>query len=263
MLHALKNNKRKLSLLLITLTFLAATVAVIANLQLEAPDRRMTSSNYTYETIQGRNDVVVHVMRTDPEFLKPIMINNNVIAAGIYGINGGFFWDRSVLSIAIDNGKPVNGNVNEYGSGWINEKYSRGTLVFDRITGKLTVQAVSSADEIEVMDRDQYWAQGGISMSLSDQLNWKQIASQEAIPFPDELRLRSGVVYDTQQRVYLMVSSVKCTAEQFREAIKDRMESYSLVDGIFLDGDGSSQMLSDEVSLKGDGRRVVQMIQVM
>lgn len=259
---SLKRNKIRYSIIVVVLLFVSITITVLMNQVPKTYRLLMDSTNYSYESHESNNGVVLHVMRTEPQHIELTTINNNVLASRNAGINGGFFWENSLLSMALDNNIPVNGEPKKYGSGWFNEKYARGTLVFDRTANKLDIQVVSRADELKVTDRSQYWAQGGISMSLRDQDNWKQQALKEAIPFPDDLRLRSGMVYDKQMNIYLVVTAMKCTAEEFRETIMEMSVTYSLVDGIFLDGDGSSQMSAREVSLIGDGRKVVQMIKV-
>jgi hypothetical protein len=255
---SLKQHKIGYGILVLSLSFIIIIITVFV--QRESKPIVHASTNYTYEKIDSLNWVTLHVLRTEPQYIQLLTINNNVLAAGIYGINGGFFWDKSLLSIAVTNDQPVNGQPKQYGSGWYNAKYPRGTLVFDQQANKLSIQVVSSADEIQVTNRSQYWAQGGISMNLQDDAIWKLAVLREVMPFPDDYRLRSGMVYDQENNVYLIVSSVKCTAEFFRDAIKEQFANQDYIDGIFLDGDGSSQMLVDEVSLQGDGRMVVQML---
>jgi hypothetical protein len=255
---SLKQHKVGYGILVLFLAFIVLIISIF--MHREPMHLVHVSTNYMYEKIESTNEVTLHVLRTKPQYIQLLTINNNVVAAGIYGINGGFFWDKSLLSIAVANDQPVNGQPMQYGSGWYNAKYPRGTLVFDQLANKLSVQVVSSADEIQVTNRSQYWAQGGISMNLQDDTMWKQAAMNEVMPFPDDYRLRSGILYDQVNNVYLIVSSVKCTAEFFRDAIKEQAAIHGYVDGIFLDGDGSSQMLVDEVSLRGDDRMVVQML---
>ena len=100
-------------------------------------------------------------------------------------------------------------------------------------------------------------------MNIKDDSNWYRIAVQEeGLPFPDDERLRSGMVYDNYGELYLVVTSTKCSAEKFRTAIKGSIADGELNEAIFLDGDGSSQLLAGNIELKGDGRPVVQMIAV-
>jgi hypothetical protein len=69
------------------------------------------------------------------------------------------------------------------------------------------------------------------------------------------------IVYDQQQNLYLIVTPTACTIEKFRFAILEKLNNHhNLVDGIFLDGDGSSQMQSRFVQLDGDHRQVFQML---
>lgn len=216
-----------------------------------------------YFQITADNGVVLHVLKTDPGNISFASINDNVVRAGIRGINGGFFWENQLLSIAVMDGMPVNGSPEEYGSGWYNVKYARGTMVYDRVIKMVNVQRASSVGELYMTDAARFWAQGGVSMNLKDDSNWYRIAvNEEGLPFPDDERLRSGIAYDNDGKVYLVVTSTKCTAEEFRTAMKRITDPGNLNEAIFLDGDGSSQLLAGKVKLKGDDRAVVQMIVV-
>lgn len=178
-----------------------------------------------------------------------------------YGINGGFFYDDALLSIAIMNDVPVNGVKNGYGSGWFNAKYARGTLVWDAAARNFSVQIVSSGEELNLTDRNQYFAQGGISMNLMHEELWEAAIAEEHMPYADEKRLRSGMVYDNAGKLWLIVTPTPSTAAEFRSAVLETLPGEGR-EGIFLDGDGSSQMNADEVILTGDSRSIVQMIAV-
>ncbi|UUZ94921.1 hypothetical protein LJK87_10645 [Paenibacillus sp. P25] len=158
------------------------------------------------------------------------------------------------------NDRPLKGQPNDYGSGWYNIDYPKGTLVWDGVTRKFSVQVVQEAGELKVTDRAKYWAQGGVSMSLQRDDLWAEQALKEDMPAFDEARLRSGVVYDKQMNVWMVVSDKPCTVEQFRSAIKEVIARGQLVDGVLLDGDGSSQMRCMQAELKGDSREVYQMM---
>jgi len=223
------------------------------------------NDRYAYRVAEDETSGVrLHMLRAEPEQLDLVAINANVTDAGRTGINGGFFYNGQLLSIAIEDDIPAAGEPGGYGSGWFNVKYARGTLVYDKILDRLSVQVVSSADELDVSDRGHYWAQGGISMSLAagDGTGWRVQADAEAAPYPDDERLRSALVYDENGDVLLIVTSTACTLEELRDAIGRMSEAYGIVDGIFLDGDGSSQLAAAEELLPGDGRMVVQMIEV-
>ncbi len=209
------------------------------------------------------NGMKLHALKTKPSNVSLEVISNNVTLADRVGINGGFFYGEALVSMAVVGGKPVNGTKADYGSGWENMKYARGTLVWDGEADSLSVQVVRQATEVKVKDATRFWAQGGISMSLGDDAGWKARASAEQAPFPDDERLRSAAVYDAGGFLYLVVSETPGTLEAFRAAILDMLAEQRLVDGIFLDGDGSSQLLSKEMKLAGDNRPVVQMIRIM
>ncbi|MCR8656664.1 phosphodiester glycosidase family protein [Paenibacillus endoradicis] len=245
------------------LIYLCAFILIIGIITVWFLSKGDSSEGSKYTQITADNGVVLNVLQTEPSSISLTSINDNVVQSGINGINGGFFWDDSLLSIAVMDGMPTNGNPNDYGSGWFNAKYARGTIVYDRVTKVINVQRAASVDELQMTDESKFWAQGGISMNLKDDSNWYNVAVQEeAIPFPDEDRLRSGMAYDSSGEIYLIVTSNKCTIEQFRTAIKENIAIGKLDEAIFLDGDGSSQLLAGKVQLKGDDRTVVQMIAV-
>ncbi|MBB6729945.1 hypothetical protein [Cohnella zeiphila] len=219
--------------------------------------------DYEYGTATAPGGMVLHFLRTRPGNVLPEEIGSNVVVSPYYGINGGFFYESSLLSLAVVNDRPVGGEPGAYGSGGENVKYARGTLVWDGATDRLGVQVVRQASELQVTDRGRYWAQGGISMSLGRDDVWAEQAALENAPYPDEDRLRSAAVYDRDGNLYLVVSSSKGTLAAFREAILACIGNGGLADGIFLDGDGSSQLRSRERRLSGDNRPVLQMLRIV
>ncbi|MGO4272319.1 hypothetical protein AB4Z22_21175, partial [Paenibacillus sp. TAF58] len=76
----------------------------------------------------------------------------------------------------------------------------------------------------------------------------------------NEGHMRSAVVYDNQENIYMIVTPSYCTIGEFRAAILDSFSDRKLVDGIYLDGDGSSQLKCRYIRLKGDQRQVYQML---
>jgi len=219
--------------------------------------------SYSYETAIASNGMELHTLKTKPSNVTLTKVNNNVSLTPYYGINGGFFYEEALLSIAVVNSIPVNGASGDYGNGAANSKYARGTLVWDGSADQLSVQIVRDASELKVKDNTRFWAQGGISMSLVEGVDWRQQIEAEQAPFADEERLRSAAVFDEDNMVYLVVSSTRGTLASFREAILEKVGKAKLVDGIFLDGDGSSQLRSEEAVLTGDARPVVQMLRIV
>nr|WP_275097548.1 phosphodiester glycosidase family protein [Paenibacillus alvei] len=189
----------------------------------------------------------------------------NVYSQPLAAVNGGFFDFASgaLLSISVQNDKPVKGSRGEYGSGWYNAKYARGTLVWDAAARRYSIQVVKSADELQVSDRNRYWAQGGISMSLQDDARWQKIAQQQNMPNMSGKVYRTALVYGSGLSLWLVVTNTACTASEFRSAIKQKIGSGTLTDGVFLDGSGSSQLHYNSVSLRGDGRTVHSIISIM
>lgn len=247
----------------------AALLAVIAAVRMltammEDEAREVFSGlphNYTYAEAESSGKVQLHMMAVNPADVVLRRAGQPLRQIAAYGINGGFFYGDDLLSIAVLNGRPVNGAPQSYGSGWFNAKYARGTLVWDGAAGAFSVQVVSSADDLAVSDRGNYWAQGGISMNLQQEELWAAAAAAEHLPFDGERRLRSGLVYDQAGKLWLLVTESLCTAAEFRTAVLETVPGEGR-EGIFLDGDGSSQMNADEAVLTGDSRPVVQMIAV-
>ncbi|OMF24824.1 hypothetical protein BK133_22275 [Paenibacillus sp. FSL H8-0548] len=219
--------------------------------------------HYTYFTKASSNGMKLHVLETKPAYVTLETINNNVTLSGKVGINGGFFYGNQLLSIGMVNSLPVNRDIGNFGIGDENVKYARGTLVWDGAADELSVQVASKASELKVKDHTRFWAQGGISMSLGKDEAWAQQAKKENAPFSEEERLRSAAVYDLSGTLYLIVSETKGSLALFREAIVNSIGDGKLVDGIFLDGDGSSQLFSKEAALPGDNRPVVQMLRIV
>lgn len=250
--------KSQIPLLLAAFLFGNLIAVLFTAVQPTSPYRH--PRHYSYQETTASNGVRLFSLKTVPQniVLKPIA--SNVTRTSDYGINGGFFWEGHLLSIAVVNDQPLKGQQEDYGSGWYNIDYPKGTLVWDEITRHFSVQVVQDAHELKVTDRQRYWAQGGVSMSLQQGSRWVAQALAEDMPAFDEARLRSGAVYDDRQNVWLIVTDKPCTVEQFRTAIMETIGEGKLVDGIFLDGDGSSQMNSAQKVLKGDTREVYQML---
>jgi hypothetical protein len=219
---------------------------------------------YRYEKLKASNGIELYTIRTTPDNIRLQVIEKNVTNTSYYGINGGFFWEGALLSIAVLNGQPIKGKPGEYGSGWYNTgtdlKLKRGTLVWDDVSKRFTIQVVTHAGQLVVVDKQHFWAQGGVSMSLGVEAGWENQMILENMPSYDEGHKRTGIVYDQQQNLYMIVTPTLCTIEQFRSAILEKLGNHRLIDGIFLDGDGSSQMQARYVQLNGDQRLVSQML---
>jgi hypothetical protein len=219
--------------------------------------------HYHLTKLKAANGVLLYTIRTNADNVRLQQIDTNVTGTSYYGVNGGFFWEGSLLSMAVIDHEPLIGLPGEYGSGWYNWSdgtFKRGTLVWDGLMKRFSVQVVGKADELLMTDIRHYWAQGGVSMSLGNESGWKNQMIREQMPSYDEGHMRTGLVYDEQQFLYMIVTPTSCTIEQFRSAILEKLGSRKLVDGIFLDGDGSSQMQAREARLVGDHRQVYQML---
>jgi len=218
---------------------------------------------YDFHKIQAANGVELHVIRTSPDHIALKAIDQNLVQTGMYGINGGFFYNGDLLSIAVMNDRPAKGEPGDYGTGWYNTDVSRGTLVWDAAARIFSIQVAAHAGELHVTDRSRYWAQGGVSMKLADPAGWQTQMIAEAMPAYDEDHLRSAAAFDAGNHIWLIVTPTPCTIKQFRTAILQKIAPGQLIDGIFLDGDGSSQLRSREDKLLGDGREIYQMLQIV
>ncbi len=217
---------------------------------------------YKYYKAVADGGMEIHALAVKPERIELRAADRPLREYRVYGINGGFFYQNSILSIAVNGDVPVKGQAGEYGSGWFNAKYPRGTLVWDEAAGKFSVQIASSADELQVQDRSRYFAQGGVSMNLGNDDAWAEAILREYLPNPDERRLRSSLVYDESGLLWLIATPNRCTAAEFRDAIQEVIAPDSFKEGIFLDGDGSSQLKAAEISLYGDSRDLQQIIAI-
>lgn len=222
-------------------------------------------SKATYSKCTASNGVVLHSLKCSPNDIKLQTCRTSVCSQPLTAINGGFFDFASgaLLSVSVQDDKPLKGSRGDYSSGWHNAKYARGTLVWDAATRKYSVQVVKSADELNVSDRSRYWAQGGISMCLHDDSGWERIAREQNMPNMAGKAFRTAMVYGTGLNLWLIVTNTACTAAEFRSALKQKIGSGTLVDGIFLDGSGSSQMHYKDVLLRGDGRTVHSLVAIM
>ncbi len=231
------------------------------------------ATNYSYGTATATNGVKLAYIKTSPNNVLPYRLNptSSVPNSGKYGINGGYFGGSSIYSIAV-----VNGNAVGTGSydGSFNARVARGTLIWDPVARAYQVKVISDMSEISVEDTNNYWAQGGNSMCLGKtESEWKtqtdvdheDMVSDESGIRRDENAYRSGLVYNTGLNIWLVVSTNTCTCGKFRAAILEKIGSNTLVDGIFLDGGGSTQMKCAEVSNAGSepGRKMPEMVSLI
>ncbi|NEW08321.1 hypothetical protein GK047_20165 [Paenibacillus sp. SYP-B3998] len=261
--RAIKVNPNSLLIyVLIMLTSFTLTIILLTRTQHTKPPIRPAPLS-EYKISQGNNGVLLHTIRTSPANIGLKAITSNVTELQDNGINGGFFWQGNLLSIAVIDDLPVKGKPGDYGSGWFNIDRKRGTLVWDEKSKTFTIQVVTAAEELKISDRKHYWAQGGVSMGIRNPDGWASQAVSEEMPVINEKRMRSGIVYDQQNNVYLVVAPTPCTGEQFRSAVIEQIGAGQLVDGLFLDGDGSSQLKVANHVLPGDHREVFQMISLL
>lgn len=204
------------------------------------------SYNYSHWVVNGIELHVIYGPASDVTIRK---ITDNVTDTSFISINGGFL-DlnniNSILSIAVNNDVPVGGSPYQYSVGWYNiggpnHNYNaipKGAFVYNGDHDSLSVQIVAGVENLSVSNRNYYWAQGGVSMSLGKEAKWEKIAQDQELPSMNISTMRAGLCY-VNKNVYLIVTNDNGTAGAFRKAIKD---NFSFTDGIFLDGSGSSQL---------------------
>lgn len=219
---------------------------------------------YTYSQVTASNGVVLQSIKTSPNsvYMKNLEGGSTIPGQSSDGINGSFFDFKTgdLVTIAVNNDIPVAGNKNDYGTGYANVGYDRGTLVWDSREQQFSVQIVRSAAEILVINRSQYWAQGGVSMTLGNDATWESVAIAQNLPSRTGYSERAGLVYNNTNNIWLIVTNTPCTAAQFRSAIKEKIGSGTLVNGIFLDGSGSAQLKAGTNYAYGDRRKVFSMV---
>ena len=239
-------------------------------LALFAPNVQAANS-YTYKKQKAANGTVLHVISTDPSNIQFKLLNekSTLAESGYYGINGGYFTfgkKDETLHIAVMNDKTVTGkgqwvpNSGGY-NGISTGKKGGGTIVWDGKTDTLSLQDVHGMGDIKVSNRNNYWAQGGVSMSLNDDKNWKKIANDEGIAGMTQKKERTAMLFTGGSKIYLIVTNDQITASDFRDAIKDKYGSGAKA--IFLDGSYSSQLNCKEETIEGKKKRNLQQIIVL
>lgn len=204
------------------------------------------SPHYTYRSVTAANKVQLCYIKTAPENIA-LYTSGSLLdfeQSGLYGINGGFFDENSqtIVSIALVNGKPIGSNKGY--NGCSNGGKRRGTLIWDASAKKFLIKPLVYQAEVEklVQHKTNYWAQGGISMTLDNDQTWADIARTEQMPNQEGTTYRTAIAYDKHKNLYLIISENRCSAADFRFAIKKSLSYHRLVDGIFLDGDTCSQL---------------------
>ncbi|WP_179223616.1 phosphodiester glycosidase family protein [Paenibacillus tyrfis] len=236
-------------------------------------------TSYKYSTYSA-NNVKLNVIQTSPGNiqLKALNLSANLENTSYIGINGGFFSNqveettsmKKTHNIAINNGKPVIGTDKAGNNGWYNSG-NQGTIIWDAKNGKFLFKVLNNGWEVnKAVGHNNYWAQGGVSMSLGS-TSWKDTITKEKLPNPDGKVQRTAMVY-SGTGIYLIVTDTKCTAEAFRGAIQQYFgikdgSPKNDVNGIFLDGSGSSQMRAYDnnnklINIKGDSRALHQIVTV-
>ncbi|TQR46735.1 hypothetical protein [Paenibacillus popilliae] len=242
-------------------------------LALFAPNVQAANS-YTYEQKKAKDGTVLHVISTDPSNIQFKLLNGKSTLAnsGYYGINGGYFTfgkKDETLHIAVMDDKTVTGkgqwvpNSGGY-NGISTGKKGGGTIVWDGKTDTLSLQDVHGMGDIKVSNRNNYWAQGGVSMTLNDDEKWKKIANDEGIAGMTQKKERTAMLFESgskDSKIKLIVTNNEITASAFRAAIKEKYGSGAKA--IFLDGSDSSQLKCKEATIEGNEKRNLQQIIVL
>ncbi|EPY13685.1 hypothetical protein [Paenibacillus alvei] len=252
-------------------------------------------TSYSYSTYNAKNGLTLNIIQTTPENIKfeTLSKGKSLTNSSFYGINGGYFTPAGrTLHIAVKNDKPITGvgsDGGKGGNGWYNHYETKGekgtsTVVWDGDKRSFSIQKVWDAGSISVKNRKNYWAQGGFGMHLGNS-NWRKLAEDEGLTGSTSPAMgRTALVYH-KSSVYLIVTNVPeedkktdnkknhHTHSQFRDAVQQYFNitdgsSSSSVNGVFLDGSGSSQMkaisnTNKVVNVTGDGRQLVQIISLI
>lgn len=165
--------------------------------------------------------------------------------------------DNSQYTFLMINGNIISGTASASG-GSANAVYTRGTLIWDNAAKKFHCKVLQTKAQIEnyITTKTNYWAQGGVSLALGKTTSaWKTMIVANGENIPGGLTgstYRAGLVYNSSNNIWLVVSDGMCTIEAFRAAIIEKVGSGTLVDGISLDGSTCTQMVCSEKSVLGD-----------
>lgn len=212
--------------------------------------------SYTFSSLTASNGITLKVIKTNPGNIKPVSISPlaAVTSGSVYGVNAGFANNSNYTecySIGVYNDVPVRGTKGNHNTGWFNEYYTRGTLVYDAYLGYLSVKVIDNASQAGFVRPDMYWAIGGISLGLQN-TNWSSQMTTEhvdGIGGVSSSAARTAIVYDGSNNVHLVITESKTTITKFRAAILEKIANVR--DGVLLDGGGSTEMLCSEYKFVG------------
>lgn len=213
-------------------------------------------ANYTFTSTTASNGVSLKVIKTTASNIKPTRINPlaPLTAGTVFGVNAGFANNNNYtqpFSIAVRNDLPVSGAKGTQFSGWNNEYYTRGTLVYDSYINHLSVKVIDNASQAGYVRPDMYWAIGGISLGLKNS-NWSAQMTAEHVDGIGGISspaARTAIVYDSSNNIHLVITPEKISITAFRAAILNKIANVQ--DGVLLDGGGSTEMLCTEYKFAG------------
>ncbi|RAU95532.1 hypothetical protein [Paenibacillus sp. YN15] len=202
-------------------------------------------------TVNGKS-ITLHVISAPAANVTLKTINSKVPDQSNYwGINGSFYaGNGDLLSISVVNDYPLKPSFSyggRYNVGDNSNSLDKGNIVFDGAENNVNHQITDRYTDITVVKRGNYWAQGGISMSLNNDANWQAIMQAQQLPSPDWSTQRTALAYTNHPSpvVYGIVATTGCLPGEFRAAIK---AGYSFEDAIFLDSGPSSQMRAKDAN---------------
>ena len=233
----------------------------------------------------NHGSITLRYIKTSPNAVELFYLNpvSTLSASNLNGMNAGFFNNsqggnpQDLVSIAVIDDLPVGGPQWAHGSGWFNgnqaSPIARGTLVWDWISEQFSIQVLGDASNITaslgtfgISPRKKYWAQGGISMSLHlTESAWLTQIGSSGERWGDiySSALRTGLLYDNDKNLWLVATANSITAPQFRTAIINGIGNItSLVNGIFLDGGGSTQQRYNGSNIISSSRNIPQIIRL-
>lgn len=248
--------------LTVIIGLLSSFAAISSNAANVAP-KSYSYTTYTYKS------VLLNIIKTNPANIKLKSLNGSSLSsANVTGINGGWISSYSydgTLNIAVNNGIPVIGKAWSSNSGWYNSVTGKasGTIIWDGGNNRFSYQRVSNASDITGVDKNHnWWAQGGISLSLGN-INWMEVYKKEFLNtkdtniqyFSGDAHPHTALVYSGTS-IYLIESDSISDLSNFRYAIQayfkmsDSKNESSTTKGILLDSNPSSEMKC----IKSDGK---------
>lgn len=211
------------------------------------------SHRYTTGTYNG---ITLHILRTHANNIKLLDQTGSsggqkaLQNSGYFGCNGGWFnmsTDQDILNIAMNDG----GKVGSGTYGGLGNYVGSGAIAWNGNAWALSHYTnAPSYSSIGFSTQTNTWAQGGFHLWLGHS-GWRNnfINQPSGSDFIDGAAYRTAMIANmTSKSIYLIVALQSVTVTAFRSAIQsylnisDASQLNSTIQGILLDGGGSSQL---------------------